>query len=88
MLAGGLAVSAGNGSIDSMPLNAHVAAPRPKMSPKIVCQRFCPRYGIRRADTDIQIPTTMPRIAVAVPMPDDQVTRRSQARWCLRSGVK
>jgi hypothetical protein len=34
---------AGNGSIESMPLNAHVAAPTPNTSPKIMCQRFWPR---------------------------------------------
>jgi hypothetical protein len=33
-------VRRGNGSIESMPLNAHVAAPRPNINPKSVCHRF------------------------------------------------
>ena len=40
------ALASGNGSIDNIPLNAHVAAPKPKINPRIMCQRFWPRYGM------------------------------------------
>src|SRR4051794_10816561 len=76
-------VSVGTGSIDSMPLNAHVAAPSPKIRPKIICKRFCPRYGMLVGAPEyrylfageyIQMPITTPMIADRVAMPDDQMT--------------
>src|SRR5262245_2535895 len=87
----------GNGSIDSMPLNAYVTVATPKISPKTVCQRFWPRYGMLvgapayryfRDGEYIHIPMTTPRIAEIVPMPDDQITTRLHSGPCLRSGVK
>src|SRR5215204_495821 len=90
-------VRRGNGSIDSMPLNAHVAAPRPNTRPKIVCQRFWPRYGMLVGEPAlryffdgeyIQTPTMIPRMAAPVPMPDDQMTVLLHSGPCFRSGVK
>ena len=87
----------GSQAIDSMPLNAHVAAPRPKTSPKIVCHRFCPRYGIPvgtpalRYFFDgeyIQMPMMMPMSDAPVPMPEDQMTTLLHSAPCFRNGVK
>ncbi len=36
----------------------------------------------------IQTPTTMPRMAAPVPMPDDQMTTLLHCAPCFRSGVK
>ena len=68
-----------------MPLKAQVAAPSPKVSPKIACHRFCPRYGMlvdapasrkRFRGEYIQIPIAIPRIAATVPAPELQMTNR------------
>src|SRR5262245_9277921 len=80
-----------------MPLKAHVAAAMPKINPRMVCQRFCPRYGMpvgrpafryRFVGEYIQMPMTMPRMAARVPMPDVQMTTALHCGPCLRSGVK
>src|SRR6185436_15917799 len=72
-----------NGSIDNMPLKAQVAALTPKIRPRIACCRLDPRYGIlvglpaprKRGDGDnIQRAIAIPRSAVTVPIPDDQMT--------------
>src|SRR4030095_17176767 len=87
----------GNGSSDNIPLNAHVAAPRPKIRPKTVCQRFCPRYGMlvglpayryRLVGEYIHSPMTMPISAETVAIPDDQITTELHCGPFFRSGVK
>src|SRR4030095_8154983 len=47
-----------------------------------------PSYRYRLRGEYIQSPTTMPRSAAMVPMPDDQMTTVLHWRPCLRSGVK
>src|SRR5262245_37210971 len=88
---------AGNGSIDSMPLNAHVTAPVPNTRPMIMCHRFQFRYGIavarslnryRLRGEYIHTPITRPKMAVAVPRPDAQMTTRLHCGPCFLSGVK
>src|SRR5688572_2898012 len=90
-------VSRGNGSMDNIPLKAHVTVATPNISPSTVCQRFWPRYGMLlgtpayryfRDGEYIHAPMTTPRIAAMVPIPEDQMTTRLHCRPCLRSGVK
>src|SRR5437773_7138829 len=88
----------GNGSIESIPLSAHVTAPMPTMRPAIMCQRFQqPGYGIDevtpayryRFDGEyIQTPIIRPSNAANVAIPDDQMTTLLQSGPFRRSGVK
>src|SRR5690242_3748507 len=88
---------AGSGSIDNMPLNAHVTAPAPNTRPMFMCHRFQPRYGIavarplcryRLRGDSAHAAITIPSNAVALLKPEDQMTSWLHCRPCLRIDVK
>jgi hypothetical protein len=85
------------GSIDSIPLKAHVQVRIPKNKPRIMCSRFWPGYGILvgvflnrylREGEYNETPTINPRSAMMVPIPEDQIMMLLQYFCCVRSGVK
>src|SRR5262249_48730869 len=72
----GASCGGGNGRNASEPLNVHVTVANPNIKPRMVFQRFCPRYGMllgapaKRYFRDgeyIHTPTIIPMIAAPTP---------------------
>ncbi len=83
--------------MDNNPLNTHVQAKRPKISPNTMCQRFWPVYGIlvspagnryRFEGEYIQTPTASPRMDISVAAPESQITTWVHTDELVRNQVK
>jgi hypothetical protein len=83
--------------MESIPLNAQLQASRPKISPRIECQRFWPVYGKldgapswqNRFDGEYtEMPIKIPKSAATAPSPEAQITIRAHTLACFRNGVK